>query len=114
MTERTMRTCVFTVVLTILCSGCGAPLTTTEKGALTGYVVGSGVGAGMGAALGNPALGALAGGPVGTGVGILAARGVGVDQRIRALQDELTRLDAELAVQREGLRRLARDKWLEP
>jgi hypothetical protein len=30
------------------------------------------------------------------------------------LQDELTRLDAELALQREGLRRLAREKWLEP
>lgn len=114
MTEGTMRACVFTVVLAILGSSCGAPLTRTEKGALTGYVVGSGVGAGIGAALGNPALGALAGGPVGTGVGILAARSVGVEQQIRALQDELARLDAELAVQREGLRRLARDKWLEP
>ena len=109
-----MKVCVLAVVLTILCSGCGTAWTPTEKGALTGYVVGSGVGAGMGAALGNPALGALAGGPVGAGMGILAARGVGVEQHIRALQDELARLDAELAVQREGLRRLAREQWLEP
>ena len=109
-----MRTSVLMVVVTILCGGCGAAWTPTEKGALTGYVVGSGVGAGMGAALGNPALGALAGGPVGAGMGILAARGVGVEQQIRALRDELARLDAELAVQREGLRRLARDQWLEP
>ncbi len=109
-----MRVCVLAVVLTLLCSGCGTTWTRTEKGALTGYVVGSGVGAGIGAALGNPTLGALAGGPVGAGVGILAARSVGVEQQIRALQDELTRLDAELALQREGLRRLAREKWLEP
>jgi hypothetical protein len=114
MMEGTMKGYVLAVMVTILCSGCGTALTGTEKGALTGYVVGSGVGAGIGAALGNPALGALAGGPAGTVVGILAARGVGADQRIRALQDELARLDAELAVQREGLRRLARDKWLEP
>ena len=37
-----------------------------------------------------------------------------LEQRIRALQDELARLDAELAMQREGLRRLAREQWLEP
>ena len=107
-----MKVCVFAVVLTILCSACGAALTRTEKGAVAGYVVGSGAGAGIGAALGNPALGALAGGPVGAGIGILATRGEG--EQMRAVQDELARLDAELAVQREGLRRLARDTWLEP
>jgi uncharacterized small protein (DUF1192 family) len=109
-----MRICVVVVVLTILCGGCGTALTGTEKGAVAGYVIGSGAGAGIGAALGNPALGALAGGPAGAVIGILAARGVGVDQQIHVLQEELTRLDAELAVQREGLRRLAREKWLEP
>jgi hypothetical protein len=105
---------VVAVVLMILCGGCGTALTRTEKGAVAGYVIGSGAGAGIGAALGNPALGALAGGPAGAAIGILAARGVGVDQHMQALQEELTRLDADLAVQREGLRRLARDKWLEP
>ena len=109
-----MRVCLLVLVLTILCGGCGTALTRTEKGAVAGYVIDSGAGAGIGAALGNPALGALAGGPVGAGIGILATRGAGVDQQIRALQDELARLDTELAVQREGLRRLARDKWLEP
>jgi hypothetical protein len=109
-----MRASVVVLVVTIGCSACGGALTRTEKGAVAGYVVGSGAGAGIGAALGNPALGALAGGPVGAGIGILATRGAGVDQQLRAVQDELARLDAELAVQREGLRRLARDKWLEP
>jgi hypothetical protein len=112
--NRTIRGCVLGVAFAVLCSGCGTTLTRTEKGALTGYVVGSGVGAGIGAALGNPALGALAGGPAGAGVGILAARSGGVEQQLRALQDEVARLDAEVAVQREGLRRLAREKWLEP
>ncbi len=107
-----MRASVVVLVMTISCSACGAALTRTEKGAVAGYVVGSGAGAGIGAALGNPALGALAGGPVGAGIGILATRGE--EGQMRAVQDELARLDAELAVQREGLRRLARDKWLEP
>ncbi len=88
--------CVLSVVCVVLCSGCGTAMTRTEKGALTGYVVGSGVGAGIGTALGNPALGALAGGPVGAGMGILAARSVGDEQQLRALQDELARLDRSL------------------
>ena len=109
-----MNAYVLILVLTFLCSGCGTTWTPTEKGAVTGYVVGSGVGAGIGAALGNPALGAVAGGPVGAGVGILAARSMGAEQHIRALQDDLARLNAELTIQREGLRRLAREQWLEP
>ena len=109
-----MKTCVFVMLLTTLGSGCGTTWTPTEKGAVAGYVVGSGVGAGIGAALGNPALGAVAGGPVGAGVGVLTARSIRSDQDIRALQDDLARLDAELARQRESLRRLARERWLEP
>jgi hypothetical protein len=59
--------------LTVAVAGCSTPLTTREKGALTGGAIGAGAGAAIGSASGNTGTGAL----IGAGLGVVSGAVIG-------------------------------------
>jgi hypothetical protein len=79
-TDRVLRTGVLAVLLAggLGSAGCST-MNNTEKGALAGGAVGTGVGGLIGHATGHTGLGAVAGGLIGGGIG--AAAGNGADRR---------------------------------
>jgi hypothetical protein len=68
---RAPRLLLFVVLVVV--SGCSTPLSTREKGAITGGAVGAGTGAVIGSASGNAGTGAL----IGAGVGVVAGALIG-------------------------------------
>lgn len=89
--------------------GCSQPLSTREKGALTGGGLGAATGAIIGAATGSPGAGAAIGGALGgvTG-GLVGDQLQQRDQVITEQQQEIERQRQELAQNRELLEQLRR------
>jgi outer membrane lipoprotein SlyB len=102
------------MMLIVMMTACMPPLTGREKGGLAGYLIGSGLGAGLGAAAGDPLIGAVAGGPVGAAIGVEVANRRQRDEEMTRLQQELAQQEYEIQRLQEGLRRLSRRDWLEP
>ncbi len=89
---------VLSAILLLTSVGCaGGPLTTREKGAGLGVLVGAGTGAIIGSTVGHAALGAAIGGPVGLIAGALIGdQLMGQDQKQIEQQRQLDANQAEI------------------
>jgi uncharacterized membrane protein len=89
---------VLSAILLLTAVGCsGGPLTTREKGAGLGVLVGAGTGAIIGSTVGHAAVGAVIGGPVGLIVGALIGdQLMGQDQKQNEQQRQLDANQAEI------------------
>lgn len=70
---RATRAGVLLVGIVTVAAGCSAPLTTREKGALTGGAIGAGTGVIIGSQVGRPGAGAI----VGAGIGAISGAVIG-------------------------------------
>ena len=104
---------IYTLSLTalLLLSACEQPLTSREKGVLTGTAIGSGAGAIIGHATGSTGagiaigagLGALTGGLIGNESQVQEKRQEEQDERLRRQEEELRRQRREIdELRREG------------
>jgi len=102
-------------VIAILLSGCAAPLTTREKGVLTGGALGAGAGAIIGSQIdgrNSTAKGALIGGALGAlGGGLVGDQMYGQDQRQSVHDYELEAQRREIERQRRELETLRKDRY---
>jgi uncharacterized protein YqgC (DUF456 family) len=97
--------------LVLSLASCAQPLTTREKGTLTGGTLGAATGAIIGATTGSPGAGAATGGALGAVAGALTADQLWAQEQMLAEQQrqiDATRL--EVRRQREELERLARER----
>ncbi|MCS6926282.1 MAG: YMGG-like glycine zipper-containing protein [Candidatus Binatia bacterium] len=100
--------------LLVILSGCAAPLTTREKGALAGGALGAGAGALIGSQLdgrNSTAKGALIGGALGAlGGGLIGDQMYGQEQQQRLHDYELEAQRREIERQRRELEELRRGR----
>jgi uncharacterized protein YcfJ len=110
-----MKNLLGTVSLLVILSGCAAPLTTREKGALTGGALGAGAGALIGSQVdgrNSTAKGALIGGALGAlGGGLIGDQMYGQEQRQSIHDYELEAQRREIERQRRELEELRRDRY---
>lgn len=110
-----MKNLLGTASLIIVLSGCAAPLTTREKGALTGGALGAGAGALIGSQMdgrNTTAKGALIGGALGAlGGGLIGDQMYGQEQQQRMHDYELEAQRREIERQRRELEELRRDRY---
>lgn len=108
-----MKRIVGIASLVVLLGGCAAPLTTREKGALTGGALGAGAGAIIGNSVGHHAgKGALIGGALGAlGGGLVGDQMQGQEQRQDTQSSELEENRREIQRQRRELDNLRRDRY---
>jgi uncharacterized protein YcfJ len=101
--------------LVAIVSGCAAPLTTREKGVLTGGALGAGAGALIGSQVdgrNSTAKGALIGGAIGAlGGGLVGDQMYGQEQRQDYQTYELDAQRREIERQRRELEDLRRDRY---
>src|SRR5919109_3972873 len=89
-------------VLVFALSGCSQPLSTREKGFLTGAGLGAATGAIIGAAVGSPGAGAAIGGAIGAaGGGLIGDQLQARDNRQAAQQREIEARNREIQRQRQ-------------
>src|SRR3989442_15880091 len=87
--------------------GCSTPLTTREKGAGIGALVGAAAGGIIGSAVRHPAAGALIGGVLGAGGGALIGDQLqGQEQTQQRQQEEVERKKADMRRQGERFKRM--------
>lgn len=104
-----MKRLIGTFSLVVLLGGCAAPLTTREKGALTGGALGAGAGAIIGNQIGHQGSGAAIGGALGAlGGGLVGDQLYGQEMRQNAQAYELEQQRRELERQRRELEDLRR------
>jgi osmotically inducible lipoprotein OsmB len=108
-----MKRIVGIMSLVVLLGGCAAPMTTREKGVLTGGALGAGAGALIGSQLGHHAgKGALIGGALGAlGGGLVGDQMQGQEQRQNTQSSELEENRRELDKQRREIDNLRRDRY---
>jgi osmotically inducible lipoprotein OsmB len=97
--------------LLMITAGCSQPLTTREKGALTGGALGAGAGAIIGGATGSPGAGAAIGGALGAVGGGLTGDQLQRQETIQAEQQrQIQQQQYELERQRQEMERLRRQQ----
>ncbi len=108
-----MKRLIGMVSLMVLLGGCAAPLTTREKGTLTGGALGAGAGALIGSQLHHHAgSGALIGGALGAlGGGLVGDQMQGQEQRQNVQSSELEENRRELSRQRREIDELRHDRY---
>jgi len=95
------------LVLMVALSACSQPLSTREKGALTGGGLGAASGAIIGSTIGSPGAGAAIGGAMGAlGGGLVGDQLQGVENRAAYQQRQIERQNRELQRQRRELEAL--------
>ncbi len=111
--EQPVKQIVGIVSLVAVLGGCAAPMTTREKGVLTGGALGAGAGALIGNATGHHAgRGALIGGALGAlGGGVVGDQMQGQEQRQNVQSSELDDNRRELNRQRREIDELRRDRY---
>ncbi|HXG20967.1 MAG TPA: glycine zipper domain-containing protein [Methylomirabilota bacterium] len=106
-----MKRFISMISLAALLSGCAAPLSMREKGALTGGALGAGAGAIIGSQMRHPGKGALIGGALGAlGGGLVGDQMEGQNQRQTAQDYEIEQNRRELERQRREIDDLRRDR----
>jgi len=104
-----MKRLVSLISLAVLLGGCAAPLTTREKGVLTGGALGAGAGAIIGNQMGHQGKGALIGGAIGAlGGGLVGDQLQGQEQRQTAQEYEIEQNRRELERQRREIEDMRR------
>jgi len=90
-------------VVALMVSGCAAPQTKTQKGALIGTGVGAAVGAGLGQAIGGDTKGTLIGAGIGALAGGLAGGSIGryMDNQEAAMRQNLAAVEGA-SIQRQA------------
>jgi len=104
-----MKRLVGLISLAAFLGGCAAPLTTREKGVLTGGALGAGAGAIIGNQMGHQGKGALIGGALGAlGGGLVGDQLQGQEQRQTAQEYEIEQNRRELERQRREIEDMRR------
>ena len=107
-----MKRLMSLISLATLLGGCAAPLTTREKGVLTGGALGAGAGAIIGNQMGHQGKGALIGGALGAlGGGLVGDQLQGQSQRQTAQEYEIELNRRELERQRREIEDMRRDRY---
>jgi uncharacterized protein YcfJ len=108
---RTGATSVFVGAVVLTLAGCSQPLTTREKGVLTGGALGAGAGAIIGAATGSPGAGAAIGGALGAVGGGLTGDQLQRQETIQAEQQrQIEEQQRELERQRREMERMRQQR----
>ena len=95
------------MAVVMLVSGCSQPLSTREKSAIGGGLLGGAAGSIIGAAVGSPAAGAAIGTALGAGTGALYGDKVQSQETLQAQQQQqIQQNELELQRQRQELERL--------
>jgi outer membrane lipoprotein SlyB len=105
MRKRHLRFGIVALMTTVAAAGSGcASMNNTEKGALGGAAVGTGLGAAVGAATGHTGAGAIIGGLAGTATGALVGNDIDkTERRNKDVAQAVALADAQAQAQRMGI-----------
>lgn len=110
MQKRLQKALSLSSLTLLIISGCAAPITTREKGALAGGALGAGTGAIIGNQVGHQGSGALIGGALGAlGGGLIGDQMYGQEVRQHDMTYRLEQQQREIERQRQELEALRRD-----
>jgi hypothetical protein len=108
---RAFRSGAFLCCVALLFAGCESPMTQSEKGALLGGAMGSGLGAIIGHKTGSTGAGIAIGGATGAlAGGLIGHANDQTDSKAQEQDEQMRRQDAELARQRREIEELRRQR----